>query len=42
MTLNYRFHIDAAKELADAIDYYNTCSEGLGAKFLTEVTEWYY
>ncbi len=39
MTLNYRFHIDAAKELADAIDYYNICSEGLGAKFLTEVTK---
>jgi hypothetical protein len=35
--LIYSFHLDAEKELNDAIDYYNECQNGLGLEFAKEV-----
>ena len=35
--MNYIFHPDARKELAQAIAYYEDCQEGLGSEFLEEV-----
>ncbi len=35
--MNYIFHPEAKKELANAIDYYEDCQESLGIEFLEEV-----
>lgn len=35
--MNYIFHPDATKELAQAIAYYEDCQEELGTEFLEEV-----
>ena len=35
--MNYIFHPDAKKELAQAVVYYENCQKGLGSEFLEEV-----
>ncbi len=35
--MNYSFHPDAQAEFFAAIDYYETCKEGLGLEFSIEV-----
>ncbi len=35
--MNYFFHPEAKKELLDAVDYYESCSEGLGLEFSNDI-----
>lgn len=35
--MNYFFHPDAAKELAEGVEYYENCAPGLGYDFSIEV-----
>ncbi len=35
--MKYSFHSDAEQELRDAMDYYETCSPGLGMEFADEI-----
>ncbi len=35
--MNYRFHPEAQEEFTGAIDYYESCGEGLGCDFAVEV-----
>jgi hypothetical protein len=35
--MNYAFHSEAEAEFKHAIDYYESCSEGLGYDFAVEV-----
>jgi len=35
--MNYFFHPEAKKEFLDAVDYYESCSEGLGLEFANDV-----
>ena len=35
--MNYAFHFEAEAEFKHAIDYYESCAEGLGYDFAVEV-----
>jgi len=35
--MNYFFHPEAKRELLDAVDYYESCSEGLGLEFFNDI-----
>ncbi len=35
--MNFSFHPAAAKELSNAVDYYNGCQNGLGRQFAKEI-----
>ncbi len=37
--MNYAFHLEAAEEFTEAIDYYEGCEEGLGVDFALAVHE---
>jgi len=34
--MNYYFHPEAKEEFLDAVDYYESCSEGLGLEFAND------
>jgi len=35
--MNYYFHPEAKKEFLEAVDYYESCSEGLGLEFSNDI-----
>ena len=35
--MNYYFHPEAKREFLDAVDYYESCSEGLGLEFVNDI-----